>query len=295
MLGNFVLDHDFRLLKDLSLLQTELGSEPAALLADVMHSDWLQIKMLRDIDAWFLSFPRQPRASMGTGSGISGENRSAPTRALQCIRMAQPAQVLLENVAGFCQHHESEEFVQTRKEASYAPACTSVPDLSKISYTARRRWWAVYIKTLQVEDGQGKALPERCRCFITARRCSNHSYTSLSSFDVTHTKVSSYGGARRGSSSECATIAWRGKMPWHCALAVGYPFSPLSTLSIGGLWSFQGITCSRLRGFPSKALVFPADTILPSQEQTGLHTIGNSISPLHAAFMVHHCNEVIKL
>ena len=44
-----------------------------------------------------------------------------------------------------------------------------------------------------------------------------------------------------------------------------------------------------------RALVFPADTILPSQEQTGLHTIGNSISPLHAAFMVHHCNEVIKL
>ena len=105
MLGNFVLDHDFRLLKDLSLLQTELGSEPAALLADVMHSDWLQITMLRDLDAWFLSFPRQPRASMGTGSGISGENRSAPIRALQRIRMAQPAQVLLENVAGFCQHH----------------------------------------------------------------------------------------------------------------------------------------------------------------------------------------------
>ena len=164
MLSNFALNHDFRFMKMSAFLQEMNCDGPLALLADIMESEWLSVTLHNDAETWMVSFPCQSWSSMGHGSGSNSDSGRVLLRVVQCGRLLQPLYILMENVAGFRQHPEYPCFCKAMEEAGFVLAASVAHDLARISYTTRRRWLAVFVNTLRVEEWPclGRLMPTLC-------------------------------------------------------------------------------------------------------------------------------------
>ena len=317
MLSNFALNHDFRLMRVSSFVQEPDSDGPIALLADVMDSEWLSVTLHNDAEVWMVSFPCQSWSSMGHGSGSNSDNGRVLLRVIQCARIVQPLYLLMENVAGFRQHPEYQHFCKAMEEAGFVLAASVVHDLAKVSYTTRRRWLAVFINTLRVEDWPclGRLMPALCydeEMYDPQRHCVQmltalqraalqilpeemmlledqmllprwQRQSHLAKTDALALRVVS-----RGALFPVLNASYRS--------AVNFPRDYLGEKGLMS-WLVRDHR-NQLRWLckweASRALGFHASTILPTDEATAFHALGNCISPLHAAFAIHHCSEVMK-
>ena len=203
------------------------------------------------------------------------------------------------------------------EECGFALAGSVVHDLAKLSYTTRRRWLAVYINTLRIEEWPclGRLFPALCydeatydpqlHCAQmltaiqrTALQITPHEFSLLNDQDVLPSWQRNHALAKKDA------LALRTCSRGSVFPVVNASYRTATAFSreyLGG----KGLMSWLLRDNrnqvrwlgkweAARALAFPSSAVLPSDESVAFHALGNAISPLHAAFAVHHCSEVMK-
>ena len=317
MLTNFAMNHDFRFVKADHFLQDVRIQGPLALLADVMADDWLALTLHNDGEAWLVSFPCQSWSLMGHGSGTSSDSGRVLLRVVQCARAVQPLYILLENVPGFRQHPEFQDFCKTMEEAGFVLAASVVHDLARLSYTTRRRWLAVFVNTLRVEHwpALGRMMPTLCydeETFDPQLHC-------VQMLTAVQREALQISEEEFQELDDCQLLPkWQRNSPLArkdvlalrtCSRGQLFPVVNASYRKaiqfsrdyLGGKGLMSWIVKddrNQLRWLSKweacRALAFSQGTVLPADEAIAFHALGNAISPLHAAFALHHCNEVVK-
>ena len=317
MLKNFSYNHDFRFMHLQEFLRDPETEGPLALLADLMEQGWLSVTMHNDMDVWLVSFPCQSWSTMGHGSGTCSDSGRVLLRILQAARVAQPLYILFENVAGFRQHAEYPQFCKTMEGCGFALAASVIHDLARLSYTTRRRWLAVYINTLRVEHwpSLGRMMPTLCydeETYDPQLHCTQR-LTAMQrqaleieaeEFQVLSDPALLPRWQRGQVLPRQDALALRTCSRGHLFPVISASYRTAATFSVEYLqrkglmaWTPQDDR-NQVRWLgkweAARALAFPNGTILPSDEFAAFHALGNAISPLHAAFAVHHCSEVMK-
>ena len=317
MLKNFAYNHDFRFMNLQDFLRDPETVGPAALLADLMENGWLSVTMHNDMDVWLVSFPCQSWSSMGHGSGICSDSGRVLLRILQAARVVQPLYILFENVAGFRQHPEYPQFCKTMEECGFALAASVIHDLARLSYTTRRRWLAVYVNTLRVEHwpSLGRMMPTLCydeetydpqlHCTQALTAMQRHALEiTPEEFQVLNDPSLLPSWQRAHALPKRDALSLRTCSRGHLFPVISASYRTAVSFSAEYLrgkglmaWPLQD-NRNQVRWLgkweAARALAFPSGTILPSDEFAAFHALGNAISPLHAAFAVHHCSEVMK-
>ena len=317
MLANFAMNHDFRFVQTADLLQDAQIQGPLALLADVMEDDWLSVTLHNDGEAWLVSFPCQSWSLMGHGSGTNSDSGRVLLRVVQCARAVQPLYILLENVPGFRQHPEFQRFCQTMEEAGFALACSVVHELARVSYSTRRRWLAVFVNTLRVEHwtALGRMMPTLCydeETFDPQLHCAQMlTAAQRESLQISEEEFQELDDRqllpqwqRNSPLAKRDALALRTCSRGQLFPVINASYRKAIEFSreyLGGKGLMSWIIKddrNQLRCLckweACRALAFPHGTVLPADEATAFHALGNSISPLRAAFALHHCSEVIK-
>ena len=317
MMTNFAMNHDFRFVPIVDLLQDPQLRGPLALQADIMDDDWLSATLHNDGEAWLVSFPCQSWSLMGHGSGTNSDTGRVLLRVVQCARAVQPLYMLLENVPGFRQHPEFQRFCKTMEEAGLVLACSVVHDLARVSYSTRRRWLPVFINTLRVEHWTvlGRMMPTLCydeetfdpqlHCVQMLTAAQRESLQiSEEEFQELDDRQLLPQWQRNSSLAKKDALALRTCSRGQLFPVINASYRKAIEFSreyLGGKGLMSWIVKddrNQLRWLckweACRALAFPQETVLPSDEAIAFHALGNSISPLHAAFALHHCNEVIK-
>ena len=317
MLKNFSYNHDFRFVQLQDFLRDPEVAGPVAVLADLMEQGWLSVTMHNDMEVWMVSFPCQSWSTMGHGSGTCSDSGRVLLRILQAARVVQPLYILFENVAGFRQHAEFPQFCKTMEECGFALAASVVHDLARLSYTTRRRWLAVYINTLRVEHWPllGRLMPTLCYDeetydpqFHCAQRLTAMQREVLEitadEFHILSDPNLLPHWQRGHVLPQRDALSLRTCSRGHLFPVISASYRTAASFSADYLQG-KGLMAWTLKDDrnqvrwlgkweAARALAFPSNTILPSDEFAAFHALGNAIFPLRAAFAVHHCSEVMK-
>ncbi|OLP83275.1 hypothetical protein AK812_SmicGene35985 [Symbiodinium microadriaticum] len=124
--------------------------KPLFALGEIENTLWTNLLNLVDVNVCTISPPCQSWSNIGSRSGTASSNGRTLMHTVQICRLLQPSLILFEQVAGFRQHDEFDQFIQAMQEAGFRVATSGVHDLQLLSYTSRRRWLAVFVNTLHV-------------------------------------------------------------------------------------------------------------------------------------------------
>ena len=310
--SNYCLNHGAKLIKYPERLTESTCHGHLIVMHDVRDLRWLSITLFKEADVWCVSWPCQPWSSMGYGAGTASSDGQVLLSFIQCARLAQPLAILLENVAGFRRHHEHDSFLETMKMCGFVKYSAAIHNLSSVSYMNRRRWLAVYLNTLRIQEWKSlnyfmAAVVQENSVFDPQLHCHiNLTPQELAMLKVTKEEfdilddptllptwlqddpaasraAASLRVYKAGSVLPVVQASYRraGTFDREYLRKKGY---------MAWLVRDQGGLVRWFSKFEAAlALGFPGDTILPAAEDYAFTAVGNSIAPMQAALAICSC------
>ena len=303
--STYCLNHPCLVCHDPGDLAQRPDTKPLLALGEIENLLWTNLLNLVDVNVFTISSPCQSWSNIGSRSGTASPNGRTLMHAVQLCRLLQPSVVLFEQVAGFRQHDEFDQFMQAMQEAGFRVATSGVHDLELISYTTRRRWLAVFVNTLHVHrwDILGKWLhpvvracptyqpEEHCIALWTKEQrrvvsIKEDEFQVLNDPDLLPRWQRGAPGAQTGA----LPFRVQGAGMTLPTIVASYRKSvdiPKDQLLPAGLMSWvirDAYGDIRWMGKfeAAVALGFPATMALPQDERVAFQAVGNAISPMQA-------------
>ena len=316
--GCYCLNHPGQVIHDPAHLVPPLSDQTLIVCADFEDLGWLNALNFRNVNTFTVSAPCQSWSGMGTKSGTGADTGKVLVRAVQIARLVQPALVLVEQVAGFRQHAEFDDFLRTRQEAGYRLMSSTIHDLELLSFTTRRRWFGVFMNTVHISNWEhvGRWMHPILRekhtfqpdahcltVFTEPQRAevtiSEQDYQILNDPSLLPQWVRHAPGAQSGALPfriQGTGMIWP-TIPasYRSSVAFGRDFLSSDGLMTWVIRDAYGDVRWANKFEAAKALGFSAMTILPVQEDEGFKAVGQSISPLQAALVFSQAQEVCRL
>ena len=314
--ATYKLNHGGNVLKDMGSLENVDTSQCLILCHDLRDFDWLEVFNVTDVNVFSLSTPCQSWSSLSSGSGSDSANGQVLVAATQAVRLLQPALVLVEQVYGFRQHTEYDDFIQAMQQSGYRLAQAGVHNLEVLTHTSRKRWLGIFVNTAHVQhwDQLGRFLnpivrevhvfrPDiHCLPFMTEEQFDQVRIGHADALLLDDPKYLPP-WKRDSVSSKCSALPSRvvrsgGVFPTITAAYRKAPSFSKDLLESKGLMSWlvmdnHGKTrwCSKFEA--AFALGFCQGTAIPKGESEGFLAVGNSISPYHAGLVMSHAVDVM--
>ncbi|CAE7938047.1 mspIM, partial [Symbiodinium sp. KB8] len=127
------------------LLETWQSEEPSFVCASLEHVWWLQGPALTNPRVLCASAPCQPWSTGGTGSGLDDQDGLLMLHLFGQLAFLKTPIVLLEQVAGFRNHHHYDIVEQAWKDSGYREVWSGVSDLIEFSPVTRKRFLIVLV------------------------------------------------------------------------------------------------------------------------------------------------------
>ncbi|CAE7685124.1 petJ, partial [Symbiodinium sp. CCMP2456] len=314
----YCLNHPGQVVHDPAHLGFPISDQRLIICSDFENLAWTNAFNFRNVNTFSVSAPCQSWSGMGTKSGSASENGRVLIRTVQAARLLQPALVMVEQVAGFRQHPEFEQFITTMQEAGFRLMASSIHDLELLSYTTRRRWFGIFLNTVHVRQWEhvGRWLHPILRekhtyqpsyhC-ITVMTESQRAIVTISEedFQIMNDPGLLPKWTRHAPGAQSGAMHFRVQ-----GVGMIWPTIPASYrssvsfgrdyLTAGGLMTWvirdaYGDVRWASKFEAARALGFSVQTILPVEEDEGFKAVGQSISPLQAALVMCQAQEVCRL
>ena len=269
---------------------------------DVSDKSWYQTFLEVDCEMFTISFPCTPWSSMGSRAGLNGDPGQALLHAITAAKILQPAVLAFENVPGFRAGVDFAKFTEQLQLAGFQIMYATMDDLANYSCCSRRRWLAVAINTLHLAKPQliqGWARPLCCAPGVfepTRHTAAFDAEVLLQAWTPSDVELSILRRFPVRDDMACPAsriVVSGGRLPTFTAsYRKSLSFSP-SFLQSKGLhaWLVRDGN-QRTRWFtPLEAAVvmgFAYETQLPADPTSAVHIVGNAISPIHAALVLHY-------
>ena len=280
---------------------------------DIEDFRWMEGLLYEPMKVFAASFPCQSWSSLAHQAGTKSTQGRVLLFLIQAIRILQPLAVVMENVAGFRGHSEYELFKTTLEDSGFFILFSTIHDLENLSFSSRRRWLAVIVNSAQIQD------------FTLLQQWAQPILRQTIRFDPTqHTLDADHSLLRDRLRLQPSELQVMREFPsdrdWMFSCPVGsiagrtYGQGTLlptivasyrksitfdrTYLKAKGLLAWVIRDCKgEVRWLAAHeaahALMHPACTILPDDEEQAMFLVGNSISPGQAALMLKYLDVAL--
>ena len=310
----FALSHGFDFISHHDTLPAHFAQSNARDVifhAKIQSRTWQQQLQSLYPEMWLISAPCKSWSGAGRSQGFQSEDGLSLAESIAQTRIFRPKIVALEQVKGFRDHHHYPIACRLFEWAGFTPIIQCSLDLVDLTPVKRNRWLALYIRTEDAQNFhafQPQAWPSIPATVSTFDASQDLPAAELVQFQPTKDQAAMYfdaqympGQKRQWSKTEIRehrVPRTNVKLPTFMAAYGEQHMIDKNLLSMNGLMGFFRRQANTIRFWtPAEitmlhAVVHPVLILKPAP--IGWQTIGNSIAPLHALYIMFHAYRLLE-